>query len=377
MNISSDDFMDMNSNENSENSNNNSYMSNFEQNNHHSCEEDMKIGPDGICGIYDEKFPSKELSNRLAKKTNYYYYNTFKGESTEKCSKLKKSKISKKKFKEIINAQTNDSNVSDNSINNIDDSSAHNLNSEIKNNINLNNLPLDNSLSLNVINNNEFNSNSNINIIINNNSDSNNSASDCIHNSNQDNNNLKVNNSYKNKYINFKTETYEIRKSRKFNNDLQIKKHKGKFFRYIREILNQILIKYNIKAQFNFFPKILNEGPEKNTFKKILELKLIEFINFEIMEKITYKKGQKKIQISKKNKKLYEFLKDKQDIKFQIILKDLHNEYLKTIQYKKEINELEPHYDNEYMDLYKKNAEGFINYFFEDKKIKKHKKLKP
>ena len=41
----------------------------------------------------------------------------------------------------------------------------------------------------------------------------------------------------------------------------------------------------------------------------------------------------------------------------------VHNEYLKTTQYKKEINELELHYDNEYMDLYKKNAEGFINIF--------------
>ena len=364
MNISSDDFMDMNSNENSENSNN-SYMSNFEQNNHHSCEEDMKIGPDGICGIYDEKFPSKELSNRLAKKTNYYYYNTFKGESTEKCSKLKKSKISKKKFKEIINAQTNDSNVSDNSNNNIDDSSAHNLNSEIKNNINLNNLPLDNSLSLNVINNNEFNSNSNINIIINNNSDSNNSASDCIHNSNQDNNNLKVNNSYKNKYINFKTETYEIRKSRKFNNDLQIKKHKGKFFRYIREILNQILINNKKKEKFDYFPKILKEGLKKDTFKFILNLKLIDFINPEIMEKINYKNNTKSIEISDNNKRLFEFLKDKQDVNFKKTLKDLYNEYLSSEKYIKELQSKSKYdNDNKYMESYKKIVETFIKLYF-------------
>ena len=287
----------------------------------------------------EEKFLSKELVNILKNKTNHIGQNQnnindkFKGEPNEIGFKYNRAQKAK----------------------NIDDSGRHylNENSEIKNNINLNNLP-----SVN-------------------NSGSNNSAHDYNHNSNQNNNISKVNNSSQNNNIRFKTEAYENPKARKFSNDLQIKKHKGKFFRYIREILNQILIKYNIKAQFNFFPKILNEGPEKNTFKKILELKLIEFINFEIMEKITYKKGQKKIQISKKNKILYEFLKDKQDLQFQIILKDLHNEYLKTTQYKKEINELEQDYDNEYMDLYKKNAEGFINYFFEDKKIKKHKKLKP
>ena len=79
---------------------------------------------------------------------------------------------------------------------------------------------------------------------------------------------------------------------------------------------------------------------------------------------------QKKIQISNKNKRLYEFLKDKQDIKLQIILKDLHNEYLKSAQYKKDINKLESDNDDEYMNLYKKNAEGFINYFEDKKKTK-------
>ena len=267
----------------------------------------------------------------------------------------------------------NKNNINNNVINNINDSGTVNLDENSENNNN-SNAP---------------NSNQNIIILMafNNNSDSNSPATNFNDNSNKINNIPKNDNLPPNNNIRFKIENFietcirrklnKLRKSRKYDDDLLIKKHKGKFFRYIREILNQILIKYNIKAQFNFFPKILKEGPEKNTFKKILELKLIEFINFEIMEKITYKKGQKKIQISKKNKILYEFLKDKQDIKFQIILKDLHNEYLKTTQYKKEINELEQDYDNEYMDLYKKNAEGFINYFFEDKKIKKHKKLKP
>ena len=259
----------------------------------------------------------------------------------------------------------NKNNINNNVINNINDSGTVNLDENSENNNN-SNAP---------------NSNQNIIILMafNNNSDSNSPATNFNDNSNKINNIPKNDNLPPNNNIRFKIENFietcirrklnKLRKSRKYDDDLLIKKHKGKFFRYIREILNKILIKYNIKAKFNFFPKILKEGPEKNTFKKILELKLIEFINFEIMEKITYKKGQKKIQISK--------LKDKQDLKFQIILKDLHNEYLKTTQYKKEINELEQDYDNEYMDLYKKNAEGFINYFFEDKKIKKHKKLKP
>ena len=258
----------------------------------------------------------------------------------------------------------------------------NNLNNNVINNINGSGISNLDKNSENKNNSNTPNSNKN-----NNNSDSNSQPPNINNNSNQIINIPKNDNIPPNKYMRFKIEIIietcirrklnKLRKSRKYDDDLLIKKHKGKFFRYIREILNKILIKYNIKAKFNFFPKILKEGPEKNTFKKILELKLIEFINFEIMEKITYKKGQKKIQISKKNKILYEFLKDKQDLKFQIILKDLHNEYLKTTQYKKEINELEQDYDNEYMDLYKKNAEGFINYFFEDKKIKKHKKLKP
>ena len=247
----------------------------------------------------------------------------------------------------------------------------NNINNNVINNIN----KINDSGTVNLDENSENNNNSNApnSNQNNNNSDSNSPATNFNDNSNQINNISKNDNLPPNNNIRFKIENFietcirrklnKLRKSRKYDDDLLIKKHKGKFFRYIREILNQILIKYNIKAQFNFFPKILNEGPEKNTFKKILELKLIEFINFEIMEKITYKKGQKKIQISKKNKKLYEFLKDKQDIKFQIILKDLHNEYLKTTQYKKEINELEQDYDNEYMDLYKKNAEGFINIF--------------
>jgi hypothetical protein len=296
-----------------------------------------------------------KINGILKNNTNYYpdqrYNNQFNANPIESYRTYKiencQTKFPNNKIIENKNNLNNNLNLYNNLINNINDSGTVNLDE------NSENTNYSNALNLNQNNNN---------------SDSNDPTPNFNDNSIQINNIPKNHNLSPNNNIRFKT-----RKSRKYDDDLLIKKHKGKFFRYIREILNKILIKYNIKAKFNFFPKILKEGTEKNTFKKILELKLIEFINFEIMEKITYKKGQKKIQISKKNKKLYEFLKDKQDIKFQIILKDLHNEYLKTAQYKKEINELEPHYDNEYMDLYKKNAEGFINYFFEDKKIKKHK----
>ena len=278
---------------------NNLYMSDFYQNN---CE---------------GKFLSKELDNILTNKTNY--------------------KLTKKKYSKYRNIQYN-----------IDDSGRHylNENSEIKNNIN----------SV-IINNNVFNSNSNQNI---NNSDSNNSAHDYNHNSNQNNNISKVNNSSQNNNIRFKTEAYENPKARKFSNDLQIKKHKGKFFRYIREILNHILIKNNKEDKFDYFPKILKEGLEKDKFKNILNLKLIDFINFEVMEKITYKNNTKNIELSENNKRLFEFLKDKQDEKFKKTLKDLYNEYLNSEQYKTDIDGLKSKYDNEYMDSYKKIVANFI-----------------
>ena len=317
---------------------------------------DIENESDSDIIVGESSIEEVKINSILKNNTNYYpdqrYNNSLIPNPIESSRTYKKNENCQTKFQnnkiiENKNNINNNLNLNNNVINNINDSGIVNLDENSENNNNSN----------------TSDSNQNIMILIafNNNSDSNDPTPNFNNNSNK-NNNIPKNN------IRFKT-----RKSRKYDDDLLIKKHKGKFFRYIREILNKILIKYNIKAKFNFFPKILKEGPEKNTFKKILELKLIEFINFEIMEKITYKKGQKKIQISKKNKILYEFLKDKQDLKFQIILKDLHNEYLKTTQYKKEINELEPNYDNEYMDLYKKNAEGFINYFFEDKKIKKHK----
>ena len=317
---------------------------------------DIENESDSDIIVGESSIEEVKINSILKNNTNYYpdqrYNNSLIPNPIESSRTYKKNENCQTKFQnnkiiENKNNINNNLNLNNNVINNINDSGIVNLDENSENNNNSN----------------TSDSNQNIMILIafNNNSDSNDPTPNFNNNSNK-NNNIPKNN------IRFKT-----RKSRKYDDDLLIKKHKGKFFRYIREILNKILIKYNIKAKFNFFPKILKEGPEKNTFKKILELKLIEFINFEIMEKITYKKGQKKIQISKKNKILYEFLKDKQDLKFQIILKDLHNEYLKTTQYKKEINELEQDYDNEYMDLYKKNAEGFINYFFEDKKIKKHK----
>ena len=291
----------------------------------------------------EEKFLSKELVNILKNKTNHIGQNQnnindkFKGEPNEIGFKYNRAQKAK----------------------NIDDSGRHylNENSEIKNNINLNNLPSYNPLNSVIINNNVFNSNSNQNI---NNSGSNNSAHDYNHNSNQNNNISKVNNSSQNNNIRFKTEAYENPKARKFSNDLQIKKHKGKFFRYIREILNHILIKNNKEDKFDYFPKILKEGLEKDKFKNILNLKLIDFINPEVMEKITYKNNTKNIELSENNKRLFEFLKDKQDEKFKKTLKDLYNEYLNSEQYKTDIKELKSKYDNEYMDSYKKIVANFI-----------------
>ena len=270
----------------------------------------------------EEKFLSKELVNILKNKTNHIGQNQnnindkFKGEPNEIGFKYNRAQKAK----------------------NIDDSGRHylNENSKIKNNINLNNLP-----SVN-------------------NSGSNNSAHDYNHNSNQNNNISKVNNSSQNNYIRFKTEAYENPKARKFSNDLQIKKHKGKFFRYIREILNHILIKNNKEDKFDYFPKILKEGLEKDKFKNILNLKLIDFINPEVMEKITYKNNTKNIELSENNKRLFEFLKDKQDEKFKKTLKDLYNEYLNSEQYKTDIDGLKSKYDNEYMDSYKKIVANFI-----------------
>ena len=298
------------------------------------------------------KFLSKELDNILKTKTNYIgkkqnnINDKFKGDPNEICFKYNRAQKAK----------------------NIDDSGRHylNENSEIKNNINLNNLPSDNSLNSVIINNNVFNSNSNQNI---NNSGSNNSAHDYNHNSNQNNNISKVNNSSQNNNIRFKTEAYENPKARKFSNDLQIKKLKGKFFRYIREILDPILIKNNKEDKFDYFPKILKEGLEKDKFKNILNLKLIDFINFEVMEKITYKNNTKNIELSENNKRLFEFLKDKQDEKFKKTLKDLYDEYLNSEQYKTDIDGLKSKYDNEYMDSYKKIVANFIKQYFGDNEI--------
>ena len=359
-----------------------SYSNTFFRNiNSFSDEEGMKIDSNAIKEFFNEEFMTKEKNYILKSKTNYFCDKSlnilFNNELIDiyHIYKLINSPIKfifeeEEKYTNIqINENSyNDSNENNNITTDINALEISNLNPndncENNNKINTinfipnhldhtNNYLLEENSYLNN-NNNDFFSSSNDNF---NDSNFNYLSRKNTLNSNLNDNNIK----FKTKKI---TETYENPKSRKLSKDLQIKKHKGKFFRYIRKILNQILIKNKKKDKFDYFPKILKEGLDKNEFKKILELKLIDFINFEIIEGIT-----NKIEISEINKRLYELLKDKQEEKFQLTLKDLHEEYLNSEQYKDDINKinnLKLKYDNEYMDSYKKTVENFINYYFKD-----------
>ena len=218
-------------------------------------------------------------------------------------------------------------------------------------------------------------------------------------NKNKENNNKKGNNENNinkkdnlNKKIKFIT--YKKKGKRKDDKDLKIKKIKGKFFKYIIKKLNEKLENLNIEGKFNHFSKRMIECMRKTKFKKILELSVIKFLNYEELNKI-----DNKIIIPENNKRLYEKLKnrsdcnylfqntlnDKSDDLFLKTLKDLYVEYLKSDDFQCTIKKFKPKvksddfkcpidkykskYEDYYINSYKKIAEeDFINYFFPDEK---------
>ena len=195
---------------------------------------DIENESDSDIIVGESSIEEVKINSILKNNTNYYpdqrYNNSLIPNPIESSRTYKKNENCQTKFQnnkiiENKNNINNNLNLNNNVINNINDSGIVNLDENSENNNNSN----------------ASDSNQNIMILIafNNNSDSNDPTPNFNNNSNKNNNIPKNHNLPPNNNIRFKT-----RKSRKYDDDLLIKKHKGKFFRYIREILNKILIKY-------------------------------------------------------------------------------------------------------------------------------------
>ena len=167
----------------------------------------------------------------------------------------------------------------------------------------------------------------------------------------------------------------------KFKPDNIRKKIKSRFFKSIKNRINQILKNAKSKEFFDLLPQcfIINITKKKNqpimnmTFENLLKY---DFITEEIQEN-TNKKLQKQkkaadIKKYEKNLEVIEYLKKNEDIikksKFDVIsnmtVANLFEEYLRSDEFEKEIVKLNEEGDDiNYIKDYIVKAFGFVNYF--------------
>ena len=169
------------------------------------------------------------------------------------------------------------------------------------------------------------------------------------------------------------------KKGKKFNIR---KKIKSRFFKAVKNRINQILKNSKSKYFFDLLPQcfIINITKKKNQpimkmpFKNLLTY---DFISEELREgnhNTVFNRYKRIVDIKKyqNNLEVMEYLKNNQEIvkrsKFDIIsnmtVTQMFNEYLKSDEFEKEVNKLEEEGDDiNYIKDYISKAFGYVNYF--------------
>ena len=160
------------------------------------------------------------------------------------------------------------------------------------------------------------------------------------------------------------------------------KKIKSRFFKSLKNRINQILRNAKSKELFDLLPQcfIINITKKKNqpimkmTFKNLVTYDFITEEQKEMKNESDFIKKKRIVDIKKYNKnlKVMEYLNKNEDIvqksKFDIIgnmtVTQMFNEYLKSDEFEKEVLKLEEEGDSiSYIKDYISKAFGFINYF--------------
>ena len=161
-----------------------------------------------------------------------------------------------------------------------------------------------------------------------------------------------------------------IRKKRKFMEDMIRKRIKSDFYRVIRKNLNSKINSKDINLEKSFdFPQTMITNVSKNHCKKNLNMTLKEILIFyyktdnqEINSiNLMISKNNKSIILLLENKKIYEL----ENI-FSMKIVDLYNEYTKSKQFHESILELKK--EGNYFDYIKKYievAEKLVNYYYQ------------
>ena len=161
----------------------------------------------------------------------------------------------------------------------------------------------------------------------------------------------------KNKRLKKKNIQFLSRKTnRKGMKDNIIKKIKSRFFKAIKNILKEKLqIRYKYKRSFKYLPQKFISNIKKENNRAFWEETLLEFFKGKL----------------KSDNKALELLKE--DKIGEIKLKDLFNDYLNSQEFQESIpnSENERNVDQNYIDDYINYSKEFINYFTEEKKVKK------
>ena len=160
------------------------------------------------------------------------------------------------------------------------------------------------------------------------------------------------------------------------------KKIKSRFFKSLKNRINQILRNAKSKELFDLLPQcfIINITKKKNqpimkmTFKNLVTYDFITEEQKEMKNESDFIKKKRIVDIKKYNKnlKVMEYLNKNEEIvkksKFDIIgnmtVTQMFNEYLKSDEFEKEVLKLEEEGDSiSYIKDYISKAFGFINYF--------------
>jgi hypothetical protein len=143
---------------------------------------------------------------------------------------------------------------------------------------------------------------------------------------------------------------------RKNESDNINKKIKSKFFSAMRKILKEkVDLRYKTKKPFKFLSyKFLSDITIANN-KSYWEETLIEFFEGKL------EKGNMALKLIKEDKI------------GELKLKDVYNDYLNSREFEEDILYIKSrsNFDQNYIDTYKNNARGFINYFLEKQPKKK------
>ena len=163
-----------------------------------------------------------------------------------------------------------------------------------------------------------------------------------------------------------------IKQNRKYDADNIRKKIKARFLKYLKNVINEILIGAGSKYCFTFLPQNFICNIRKNINRGVLNLSLEKVFseNFCDNEKESSPSSEK----YKHNVIVLDYLKDNQiiseksdfnnfkDMKFY----EIFYEYLRSSEFEKEINRIKKKENIEYVKLYIQLASNLINFFLEE-----------